>query len=105
MLKFLGSQVTHGVYRLALVFALPLLLVACGGGGGGGAGESPTPTPASITAQPVDRSAVAGSAVSFNLVARNAVSYQWQQTETAADNAPWRDILGATEASYTTPGG
>ncbi len=99
-----------GAGRWILAAALLVLMVACGGGGGGGGGgEGGTPpvtsppAPLSITVQPADRSAVAGSAVSFTVVAQNALGYQWQQTDSADGAAPWRDIPGATEAAYTTP--
>lgn len=88
--------------RVWLAMALLLLtgLSACGGGGGN-ADPAPAVSPAVVVQQPADRSAVAGSAVSFSVVASNAVGYQWQSLGVTAST--WADLAGATGATYTTP--
>ncbi|MEO8331234.1 MAG: putative Ig domain-containing protein [Gallionella sp.] len=87
-------------------FAITMMLVfgiaACGGGGGGGGGGTPAPTAvAVITAQPTDRSVMAGSTATFNVVATGATGYQWQHSTDGGAN--FTNVSGATAASYTTP--
>jgi hypothetical protein len=50
-----------------------------------------------ITQQPADVNAVIGGTATFNVAATSSsgLAYQWQKN--------WQDILGATNASYTTP--
>ena len=54
-----------------------------------------------ISTQPTSVAAALGTPATFSLVAQgNGLSYQWQRS---TDNAQtWRDIVGATGASYTT---
>jgi hypothetical protein len=79
------------------VFAVLALVTGCGGGGGGG---SPTPAVA-ITTQPADRSVVAGTAATFDVVATNATGYRWQRSTDGGST--YADVAGAASASYTTP--
>lgn len=96
------------LHSIAMGVMCVLALSACGGGGGGtGTSSSDTPTTgaspsavATITAQPLSQSAVAGSAVTFTVSATgNAVSYQWQDSANAG--LTWTDISGATSTGYT----
>ena len=50
-----------------------------------------------ITTQPANRTVCAGTNATFNVVATNAVSYQWQQWNGSA----WVNIAGATASSFT----
>jgi hypothetical protein len=79
---------------LAAMLAMVLtLLTACGGGG------STTPVVASISVQPVSTAAVTGTSASFSVTAvGDQLSLQWQISTDGALN--WRDIAGATGASY-----
>lgn len=76
-----------------LLSALMMALGACGDG------ASPAPT---ISVQPGDTSAVAGSAATLSVTASGTdIAYQWQSSSDGG--ASWRDIAAATQASYTTP--
>jgi hypothetical protein len=83
-------------WKISLVLAAQLsLLAGCGGGGhGGGAGGAVAPA---ITAQPIDQRVVVGSTGTFTVMATGSapLSYQWQKGTTP--------ISGATASSYTTP--
>lgn len=64
--------------------------------------EGPTtPDAASILTQPTDQSAVEGATATFGVVAENATAFQWQLSATTG--APFSDLAGATNPSYTTP--
>ena len=101
-----GDTSWFGTIFVLLLASLVLALSACSGGGAGvdtgGAPPPPAAAAAAITVQPADRSSVEGSAVSFSVVATDALGYQWQSLAPAA-NAVWSDVAGATGASYTTP--
>ena len=76
-----------------LLSTLMMALGACGDG------ASPAPT---ISVQPGDTSAVAGSAATLSVTASGTdISYQWQSSSDGG--ASWRDIAAATQASHTTP--
>ena len=76
-----------------LLSTLMMTLGACGDG------ASPAPT---ISVQPGDTSAVAGSAATLSVTASGTDSgYQWQSRSDGG--ASWRDIAAATQASHTTP--
>ena len=79
---------------LALLLAvLMALLSACS--------DSPSPAP-TISVQPSDTSAVAGSAATLSVSASGPdISYQWQQSTDGGTT--WTNVAGATLASYTTP--
>src|ERR1700758_3829864 len=75
------------------------MFVACGGSGSSNysAPAAAAATAPSITTQPGNASAAAGSTAMFTVVASGTdpLTYQWQKNGTA--------ISGATGASYTTP--
>lgn len=71
------------------------LLAACGGGG------TPGSSATAITAQPTDRSVVAGTTATFDVVASNASGYQWQSSTDGGAN--FIAVAGATSTGYTTP--
>ena len=63
--------------------------------------ESPTtPADTAILVEPADQSVLAGATATFAVTASNATSYEWQSA--TAVGAPFSDIPGATNASYTT---
>jgi hypothetical protein len=68
------------------------LLLACGGGGGGG---TPQPTAPTISAQPTDKTVLAGATASFSVAAAGTapLTYQWKKGGTA--------ITGATATTYS----
>ena len=70
-----------------------LLLLACGGH------DDNAAAPASIFAQPVDTSVVAGRAAVFSVTASGAAAYQWQIS--VDGGVLWADIAGATSATLT----
>ena len=97
------SRITNAgvLQRLGMAFvamAMTALLAACGGGSDAPPARAP-PAP-SITAQPADQSAVAGSLATFSVTATNAAGYQWQRSSGAG--ASFADVTGATAASHTT---
>jgi len=74
-----------------LVFSL---LGACGGSG--------TATAPTINVQPVDTSAVAGTAATLSVEASGInIAYEWQASSDGGST--WAPIAGATSTSYTTP--
>jgi len=72
---------------------LALLLFACGGH------DDSALAPASIVAQPVDASVVAGRAAVFGVSADNATAYQWQVSTDRGTT--WADIAAATSSTFT----
>ena len=60
-----------------------------------------TPPPPTISAQPTDDTANAGSTATFSVSATGtgALTYQWQ----AETGSGWSNVSGATSATYTTP--
>lgn len=87
---------TRNAFAACGLLVVLALLPACGGGGGSGSGAS-----AVITVQPADRSVVAGTTATFDVVASHATSYQWQSSTNGGSS--FADMGGATSASYTTP--
>lgn len=79
---------------LALLLAVFMaLLSACS--------DSPAPAPV-ISVQPSDTSAVAGTAATLSITASGPdLSYQWQVSSDGGTT--WTNVVGATQASYTTP--
>jgi IPT/TIG domain/Galactose oxidase, central domain/Kelch motif/Peptidase family C25/S-layer homology domain len=55
----------------------------------------------SIAVQPQDQIAPLGAPATFGVIALAAFSYQWQKDVTGTGS--WKDIPGATQASYATP--
>ena len=87
--------------RLAGVFLLLVLMTLAGCGGGGISGTpAPAPPIATITAQPADQNAVAGTAATFSVVASNAGSFQWQRSTDGGTT--FANVSAATDASHTT---
>jgi hypothetical protein len=85
--------------RLIVNVLAALLLASCGGGGGdssnsGGGGPVVVAAPA-IATQPVARTVLSGSAVTFEVTATGGgtLSYQWQRNGA--------DVAGATLPAYT----
>ncbi|NJM80294.1 MAG: hypothetical protein HC854_13040 [Flavobacterium sp.] len=56
--------------------------------------------PVIITTQPANQAVIAGSTATFNVLATNAVSYQWQVSTNSGTS--WSNI-GTNTNSYTTP--
>lgn len=76
-------------------FVVLALVTACGG-------DSDSSTPAvAITVQPADRTVVAGTTATFEVVATDAIDFRWQRS--TDDGTRFADVAGATGASYTTP--
>ena len=93
--------------RLVLLTAITVVtVVGCGGSDSPGVDAPPpvaTPSAPTLTAQPSDAQATAGSAARFSVTVASdggtAVSYQWQRSN---DNgATWAAIAGATADNYT----
>jgi hypothetical protein len=78
---------------LALLLAVFMaLLSACS--------DSPAPAP-TISVQPNDASAVAGTAATLSVTAAGPdITYQWQVSTDGGTT--WSNVAGATQASYTT---
>jgi hypothetical protein len=77
------------------LFALMVMLAGCGGS------DSPPAAP-TITGQPVDVSAVAGSTATMTVqVSGSVVGLQWQSSSDGGST--WANLPGATASSYTTP--
>lgn len=81
-------------WRLIVAWLVSSLLAACGGGG--------SPSAPTIDVQPVDTSAVAGTAAALSVRASGSgITYQWQSSGDGGQT--WVSIAGATSADYTTP--
>ncbi len=81
-------------WRLIVAWVLLSLLAACGGGS--------APTAPTIDVQPVDTSAVAGTAAALSVQASGTdIAYQWQTSSDGGQT--WVAIGGATSATYTMP--
>ena len=88
-----AAQRSRPLWLWALLLSILTALPACGDG------AAPTPT---ISVQPGDISAVAGSAATLSATASGAdIGSQWQSSTDGGIN--WRDIAAATQASHTTP--
>lgn len=87
--------------RALCVFALPLILSACGGGSDSApAVNPPVVTAPVITVQPVSVAAPAGSSVTFSVTATgNGLAYQWLRASTAG--AAFTAIPQANARAYT----
>jgi hypothetical protein len=81
-------------WRLIVALVMFSLLFACGGGG--------SPNAPTIDVQPVDTSAVTGTAATLSVGASGTdIAYQWQTSSDGGQT--WLAIAGATSATYTTP--
>lgn len=89
-------------YRRILVGVLVLivfLLTACGGGGD--TDNPPVQQDAAITTQPTNQSVEVGNSAIFDVVATDAIAYQWQSSSDSG--ATFSDVNNATSDNYVTP--
>ena len=84
---------TQNFAKVIVVLTMLGLFAACE--------ERAGPPTTGILSQPTDQSVVAGTTADFNVVARNATSYQWQRSTDGGST--FINVDGATAKNHTTP--